>query len=102
MADAVADGQVALEVGDTEISVVVTAADETTTKTYTIEVTRRDEVPSAPQQLTVTSPGTQALTVGWRAPANEGADGIDRYQYRVVPSQTWLDADADGPKLRHW
>ena len=89
--DAVADGQVALEVGDTDITVEVTAADEMTTKTYTVVVTRRDEVPSAPQQLTVTSPASGALTVTWRAPANEGADGIDRYQYRVAPSQEWLN-----------
>ena len=96
-ADDAADGhQVALEVGDTDITVEVTAADETTKKTYTIKVTRRDEVPSAPQQLTVTSPLSGALTVTWRAPANEGADGIDRYQYRVAPSQTWDDRDWHG------
>ena len=96
-ADAVAAGhQVALKVGDTDITVEVTAADGITKKTYTVVVTRRDEVPSAPQQLTVTSPGTGALTVTWRAPANEGADGINRYQYRVIPAPTWMDAPASG------
>ena len=91
-ADAVADGhQVALEVGDTKIEVEVTAADKTTTETYTVTVKRRDEVPSAPQQLTVTSPESGALTVKWRAPANEGEDGIDHYEYRVAPSQEWTD-----------
>ena len=92
-ADATAAGhQVALEVGTTRITVTVTAADGTTTKTYTINVERLKEVPSAPQQLSVTSPGSGDLTVKWRAPANEGAGGIDRYQYRVLPNETWTDA----------
>ena len=96
-ADATADGhQVDLEVGKTEITVKVTAADEVATETYIITVTRLEEVPSAPQQLAVTSPGTGALTVTWRAPANEGADGINRYQYRVIPATTWTDAPASG------
>ena len=96
-ADATADGhQVDLEVGKTEITVKVTAADEVATETYIITVTRLEEVPSAPQQLAVTSPGTGALTVTWRAPANEGADGIDRYQYRVIPG-AWVNVDAVSP-----
>ena len=96
-ADDTADGhQVDLVVGANPITAVVTAADGTTKKTYTVVVTRLEEVPSAPQQLAVTSPGAGELTVTWRAPANEGADGIDRYQYRVIPGE-WVDVDAVSP-----
>ena len=84
--------QVNLEPGANTITVNVTAADGTTEKVYTITVNRGADVPSAPQQLAITSPASAALTVTWRAPANEGASGIDRYQYRVVPSQAWQDA----------
>ena len=92
-ADATADGyQRELKVGDNTITVEVTAADGEAELTYTIVITRREEVPSKPQELSVTSPGSGELLVKWRAPANEGADGIDRYQYRVAPSGAWTDA----------
>ena len=88
--------QVNLTAGANTITVSVTAADGTTEKVYTITVNRGADVPSAPQQLAITSPASAALTVTWRAPANEGAEGINRYQYRVAPSQTWEDADPQG------
>ena len=88
--------QVNLEPGANTITVNVTAADGTTKKVYTITVNRGADVPSAPQQLAITSPASAALTVTWRAPANEGAIGIDRYQYRVAPSQTWVPAPVAG------
>ena len=88
--------QVNLTAGANTITVNVTAADQTTEKDYTIIVNRGADIPSAPQQLAITSPGSAALTVTWRAPANEGAIGIDRYQYRVAPSQTWVDAPPAG------
>ena len=54
------------------------------------------DVPSAPQRLTVSSPASGQLTVSWRAPSDEGALGIDGYEYRVAPTQTWTQEGSDG------
>ena len=69
----------------------VTAANGTTTKGYTLKITRARDVPSAPQRLSISSPQSGRLTVKWRAPANEGGSGISRYQVRVE-SGNWMDA----------
>ena len=94
--DATSVYEIELDVGPNTITVEVTAADESTTKTYELVVTRLEEVPSEPQQLAVTSPGAGQLTVTWRAPANEGEEGINRYQYRVIGGVTWTDAPLTG------
>ena len=82
--------QVNLEPGANTITVNVTAADGTTEKVYTITVNRGADVPSAPQQLAVSSSEGQSLTVTWRAPANEGAEGIIGYQARRT-GQAWTN-----------
>ena len=90
--------QVTLEPGANPITVNVTAADGTTNQNYTITVNRGADVPSAPQQLAVSSPESQSLTVTWRAPANEGAEGIIGYQARRT-GQAWTNVDGDPAAL---
>ena len=51
---------------------------EMVTSDATEAVAAGDDVPSAPQRLAVSSPESGQLTVSWRAPADEGASGIDR------------------------
>ena len=91
--------QVNLNEGSNTITVTVTAADGDTNRTYRVNVTRARDVPSAPQRLSISSPQSGRLTVKWRAPANEGGSGINRYQVRVE-SGNWMDApggyDSDG------
>ena len=66
-ADAATDGhQVALGVGDTTVSVTVTAEDGTTTQTYAVTVTRADAAPTVSSVAVTSDPGadeTYALGV---------------------------------------
>ena len=78
--------------------VYVTAADKMTNQDLHHQRSHRRD--GGPERATAVDrsrrPRTAALTVKWRAPANEGADGITHYQYRVAPSQTWLNAPPAG------
>ena len=78
-----ADTPVALEYGANAISVVVTAVDGTTTKTYTLTVTRA--LPAAPGRpaTLVVAPGHEAATLKWFAPGS----GVEYYEMRVRDSE---------------
>ena len=69
---------------DTEIMATVTAADGTTTKSYTVTVSRNDghQAPSAPTNLEVT-PGDQAATLTWSAPRQIGSTAITGYDWEA-------------------
>ena len=78
-----ADTPVALEYGANAISVVVTAVDGTTTKTYTLTVTRA--LPAAPGRpaTMVVAPGHESATLKWFAPGS----GVEYYEMRVRDSE---------------
>ncbi len=78
-----ADTPVALDYGENAISVVVTAVDGATTKTYTLTVTRA--LPNAPGRpgTMVVAPGHEAATFKWFAPG----PGVEYYEMRVRDSQ---------------
>ena len=81
--------QVALTVGETAITVTVTAEDGTVGDPYTVTVDRGDghEAPSAPTSLDVT-PGDQSATVTWRAPRQIGSTAITGYDWEAsAPGQ---------------
>ena len=64
-----ASSAIALDVGDNTLVVRVTAEDTTTTKDYTVTVTRQaTQTQAAPTGLTVT-PGDAQLRVSWTAPS---------------------------------
>ena len=74
---------VALDYGDNAVSVVVTAVDGTTTKTYTLTVTRA--LPPAPGRpgTMVVAPGHESATLKWFAPGS----GVEYYEMRVSDSE---------------
>ena len=77
-----ADTPVALEYGDNVVSVVVTAVDGTTTKTYTLTVTRAlPDAPGRPGTMVV-APGHESATFKWYAPG----PGVEYYEMRVLDS----------------
>ena len=63
---------VALEYGDNVVSVVVTAVDGTTTKTYTLTVTRALPAPPGRPGTLVVVPGHESATLKWFAPGVGG------------------------------
>ena len=84
-ADTVKAGhQVALAVGNTDITVTVTAEDKSTKKAYTVRVTRSDGhlAPSAPRNLTA-MPGNTQVTLTWAAPAQIGSSAITGYEWEA-------------------
>ena len=91
---------VALDYGANVISVVVTAVDGTTTKTYTLTVTRA--LPAAPGRpgTMVVAPGHESATLKWFAPGS----GVEYYEMRVrdsegsvVDTRTVDDSDLASP-----
>ena len=84
------DGVVPLGVGDNVITVVVTAEDDTTTRTYTITVTRSANTPAtgAPT-ITGTAQVGETLTANTSGVAD--ADGLSNVQYEYQ----WLADDTD-------
>ena len=93
-ADAVAAGhQVALEVGETDITVEVTAADEETKETYTVVVTRRgrgSERATAVDGHVARNGCTDSQVAG------TGERGRGRYRSLRVPRCSVADMDARG------
>ena len=90
---------VADDVGNT-LKVTVSFTDdadngEMVTSDATEAVAAGDDVPSAPQRLTVSSPASGQLTVSWRSPADEGALGIAGYQYRIAPNLAFQPVTGD-------
>ena len=99
-ADTIGAGhQVALEVGETSITVTVTAADETTQRTYTVVVTRRTpDVPPAPASVAAAA-GDGQVTLSWTPPAGDVA--ITRYEHRYRTDgdypETWTPITDSAP-----
>ena len=82
--------QVALEAGANTVQVKVTAADTTTTKTYTVEVTRTAAVATGRPSITGTPTRHRTLTAG-RGDVGD-INGIDA----ATLVYTWLRCDAMG------
>ena len=55
-----------------------------------VTIVDNDELPSAPQGLTLT-PGVGTVALGWEAPADVGGSAVTKYQYRVSADDgaTW-------------
>ena len=71
-----------LDVGSNPVTITVTPEDESATaKTYTVDVMRSANQPSAPQNLKATSPASGQLTVTWEPPSN--AAGFTGYQTKI-------------------
>ena len=86
--------------GDTTLAVTVTAGDSSTTKTYTVVLTRPNGPPGAPNAPTV-SAGSAAgtLAVSWSAPTDTGGSAITGYAIRQgeeAASPTWSDVTHSG------
>ena len=92
--------QVALAVGDTVFKVKVTAEDTTTTKTYTVTVTRAaaDTPPDAPTDFTATV-GDAQVALGWKAPGlDSGVTGHEfRYKTDGDYPEDWTAIAYSGP-----
>ena len=72
--------QVSLAEGVNTIKVEVTAADGSTTQTYTVTVTR--QASDAPANLRAT-PGSEQVALSWDAP--DSGSGVIRHEYRYKP-----------------
>ena len=72
--------QVSLAEGVNTIKVKVTAADGSTTQTYTVTVTR--QASDAPANLRAT-PGSEQVALSWDAP--DSSSGVIRHEYRYKP-----------------
>ena len=83
-----ASGALSLNVGENTIDILVTAQDGSTTKTYTITVTRAATTPSAPTITSIT-PGDQQLSVAFTAPSSDGGSAITNYQYSIDGGSTF-------------
>ncbi len=73
-----------LQVGDNAISIVVTAQDTVTRKTYEIVVNRAGAVPDAPTAVSASS-GDGEATVSFAAPVNAGSTPISSYTVTADP-----------------
>lgn len=73
-----------LQVGDNAISIVVTAQDAVTKKTYDIVVNRAGAVPDAPTAVSAAS-GDGEATVSFTAPVNTGTTPISSYTVTADP-----------------
>ena len=90
--------------GETTLAVTVTSGDSSTTKTYTVVLTRPNDVPGAPDAPTLAA-GTAAgsLNVSWSAPSDNGGSAVTGYKVRWgqdAPSVAWnandgVDTDSD-------
>ena len=104
------DGEVALSEGENVITVVVTAEDGATTKTYTVTVTRAEQ-PSLivgelssdapPVNFRVTGYDEDEITLAWEIPNNRGITGylVARYDHdgTEFASSDWsVSGDASG------
>ncbi len=74
-----------LQVGDNAISIVVTAQDAVTRKTYDIVVNRAGAVPDAPTAVSAAS-GDGEATVSFAAPVNAGTTPISSYTVTADPA----------------
>ena len=88
--------QVSLVEGANTIKVKVTAQD-TTTDTYTVVVTRAATVPGAPTGLVATAAGAFRIDLAWTAPDDTGGSAITGYRIEVSPdgSSDWTDLVAN-------
>ncbi|MBP1871432.1 hypothetical protein J2Z19_001144 [Ensifer adhaerens] len=73
-----------LQVGDNAVSIVVTAQDTVTTKTYDIVVNRAGAAPDAPTAVSAAS-GDGEATVSFTAPVNAGTTPISSYTVTADP-----------------
>ncbi len=73
-----------LQVGDNAISILVTAQDAVTKKTYDIVVNRAGAVPDAPTAVSAAS-GDGEATVSFTAPVNTGTTPISSYTVTADP-----------------
>ena len=91
-----ASSAIALDVGANTLVVRVTAEDTTTTKDYTVTVTRQSAVQAPPTGLTVT-PGDAQLRVSWTAPSNvNDISGYDLHFTSAAPADVANNAAASG------
>ena len=91
--DTIADHhQVALDVGGNTIKVRVTAENTTTTKTYTVRVTRDPANLDAPTKLVAVPVSETRVRLYWGAPPNAALGGLAGYEYRVSTDDghTWF------------
>ena len=104
------DGEVMLSEGEIVITIVVTAEDGTTTKTYTVTVTRAEQ-PSLivgelssddpPLNFRIKSYGDSQVTLAWEIPNNRGITGYELKRYdhdgtEFVSSDRSVSGDASG------
>ena len=84
--------QVDLSLGANTIKVEVTAEDNTT-QTYTVTVTRAPTAPNQPTGLTATANGATQIDLGWVAPVDNGGAAISGYRIEVSADggTTWTD-----------
>ena len=90
--------------GETTLAVTVTSGDSSATKTYTVVLTRPNDVPGAPDAPTLAT-GTAAgsLNVSWSAPSDNGGSAVTGYKVRWgrdAASVAWnandgVDTDSD-------
>ncbi|WP_051237383.1 IPTL-CTERM sorting domain-containing protein [Ottowia thiooxydans] len=78
----------ALNPGTNMISVQVTSGDETSTRTYTVTITREIVAPAAPTnvQAALGLPGSGQASVSWTAPASSGSSALTGYTVSGSPS----------------
>ncbi|WP_423458288.1 IPTL-CTERM sorting domain-containing protein [Ottowia sp. VDI28] len=82
----VTDGEatpIALDVGDNVVNVAITSGDGSSTRTYTVTVTRLGP-PAAPSNVQAKPVGSSKVTVTWTAPTNTGG-GITGYVVTAQP-----------------
>ena len=84
--------QVDLSLGANTIKVEVTAEDNTT-QTYTVTVTRAPTAPNQPTGLTATANGATQIDLVWVAPADNGGATISGYRIEVSADggTNWTD-----------
>ena len=83
-----ASGSLSLNVGDNTVNILVTAQDGSTTKTYTVTITRAATTPSAPTITSIT-PGNQQLSVAFSVPSSNGGASITNYEYSTNGGSSW-------------
>jgi hypothetical protein len=76
-----ASAPIVLNPGSNALSVVVTSGDATSTRTYTVTVTRQVVAPAAPTdvQAVLGAPGTGQATVSWTPSATSGTSALAGY-----------------------
>ena len=84
--------QASLSVGSNAIKAKVTAQDTTTTKTYTVVVTRAAGPPDAPENLSGT-PHSKHVNLSWDAPSDNGGSAVTKYQICVKASGSCATSD---------